>query len=121
MRYLFPVLLVFLLFGWHHGPIQAQQPVAPGQEVEVLPPQGALQPAPQLMPQGYYPPVFPAIPPRLPRVDSREVWQYMGVTETGRYRPRVILAPQGSYYYYNRAPYPWISNRSTAFMPYALD
>src|SRR5665213_2120337 len=115
------LLLVFIVFGWQSGPSWAQPEVAPAQEIDVLPPPVILQPAPRLMPQGYYPPVFPAIPPQAPRLGTREVWQYMGVTQTGRYRPRVILSPYGSYYYYNRAPYPWITNRASAFMPYALD
>jgi hypothetical protein len=45
----------------------------------------------------------------------------MGVTQTGRYRPRVILSPGGSYYYYNGEPYPWVSTHGSNFMPYAVD
>lgn len=59
--------------------------------------------------------------PRPPRLDSREIWQYYGVNRYGYFRPRVILAPQGAYYQFNGAPYPWQSSRTTNFMPYALD
>ncbi len=109
------LLMFSLLFAWCAPALGAQQPD------EVLPQPLPAGPSAQLMPQGSYPPVFPVVPPRRPLPGTREVWQYMGVTETGRYRPRVVLSPYGSYYYYNGEPYPWITNRSQIYMPYALD
>src|SRR5262249_9868097 len=52
------------------------------------------------------PPVV--FPPRLPyeRINRYEVWQYYAVDRQGRFRPRVIYGPHGSYYLYNGAPYP---------------
>jgi hypothetical protein len=85
------------------------------------PPLNLLQPAPRLMPQGYYPPVFPAVPPQQPRFGTREVWQYMALDQYGKWRPKVIQSPYGSYYQYNGQPYPWITTRPTNYMPYVLD
>lgn len=94
-----------------------------GQDIELLLPPQTIEPpvAPRLMPQGYYPPIFPAVPPQLPRPGTREQWQYLGVTDTGRWRPRVILSPYGSYYYYSGEPFGWITSRPSSYMPYALD
>ena len=44
----------------------------------------------------------------LPRPGTREVWQYYGVNRFGRFVPRVIVTPEGAYYYRNGEPYPWV-------------
>ncbi len=66
-------------------------------------------------------PVVMPFPPSRPRPGTREVWQYFGVDRTGSFRPRVILAPAGAYYYANGQPFPWVSNNSRSFMPYATE
>jgi hypothetical protein len=58
--------------------------------------------------------------PMLPRPGTREVWQYYGVDSRGRWVPRVILSPFGSYYYYNGAPYPYTPQPNTV-LPYVVD
>lgn len=96
---------------------QAQQP-------EALPLPKAANPAiPQVLPAHPLPgqPSPFLLPPALPNPNTREVWQYYGVTSRGSFRPRVILAPAGSYYLYNGRPYPFTTVHPEAFMPYALD
>jgi hypothetical protein len=66
-------------------------------------------------------PALPIFLPEMPRPGTREVWQYYAVDSFGRFRPRVILAPGGAYYYRSGEPYPWVPNRSTRFMPWAVD
>jgi hypothetical protein len=115
-RFLFVFLLVSFL-----GSTAAAQDI--DEDEVILPPPQTIEPplAPRLMPQGFYPPVFPALPPERPRTGTREAWQYLGVTETGRWRPRVILSPHGAYYYYSGEPYPWPTLRPSSYMPFALD
>jgi len=50
-----------------------------------------------------------------------DVWQYYGVDRFGRFRPRVIYSPYGSYYLYNGEPYPWTTTHALDFMPYVVD
>jgi hypothetical protein len=116
LRHLVRLALVLPLLDLLTAPVRAQQPENILPPPMIVPPGAAGQPA--LLPHGYYPGI---VPPHMPRPGTREVWQYMGVTDTGRYRPRVILSPYGSYNYYNREPYPWVNNRSTNWMPYAVD
>jgi hypothetical protein len=95
------------------------------QEPELIPaPKQFVPPPPSVLPQPFVPqPLMPPtiILPPMPRHGTMEVWQSYGVDSTGRFRPRVILSPSGSYYQYNNEPYPWITNRTRQFMPYALD
>ena len=62
-----------------------------------------------------------AIVPYFPRTDTREVWQHYGVNSLGRFVPRVIVLPHGSYYSRDLQPYPWTTNRTTAIMPWKVD
>ena len=62
-----------------------------------------------------------AIVPYFPRTDTREVWQHYGVNSLGRFVPRVIVLPYGSYYSRDLQPYPWTTNRTTAIMPTKVD
>jgi hypothetical protein len=69
-----------------------------------------LQPAPEQFPapKQIAPAVpFWVLPPRPPRLDTREGWSMYGVNSAGRFRPRVVLSPYGSYYLYTGEPYPW--------------
>jgi hypothetical protein len=90
------------------------QPAAPEKE------KGELLPAPRrVIPEFVGPYVLPSLPPQ---PGTREVWQYYGVDRSGRFLPRVILAPYDrSYYLYNGQPYPWTTTRPELHMPYALD
>jgi len=54
------------------------------------------------------------------RNNRYEIWQFYEVGHQGRFRPRVIYSPYGSYYLDDGRPYPWISNHSLDFMPYAV-
>ena len=53
-------------------------------------------------------------------VNRYEIWQFYDVGHQGRFRPRVIYSGYGSYYLDDGRPYPWISNHSLDFMPYAI-
>jgi hypothetical protein len=68
------------------------------QEPEQLAPPRQFSP-----PITYY--IVPAAPPRL---DTRAAWSLYGVDQMGRFRPRVVLSPYGSYYLRNGEPYPWM-------------
>jgi hypothetical protein len=59
-------------------------------------------------------------PPNLTRINRYEVWQLYDVGHYGRFRPRVIYSAYGSFYLDDGRPYPWISNHSLDFMPYAV-
>jgi hypothetical protein len=63
---------------------------------------------------------FYILPPPMPRLDTRAGWSYFGTDQTGRFRPRVVLSPYGSYYLYSGEPYPW-SPRPRLVMPMTSD
>ena len=65
-------------------------------------------------------PVIPVFPP-YQRQDTMEVWQHYRVGPLGRFVPRVIVTPYGPLYSRNLEPYPWMQNRTSAIMPYAVD
>ena len=55
------------------------------------------------------------------RTSRYDVWQYYGVDYQGRFRPRVIYSPSGSYYLYNGEPYPWVTTHPRDVMPRVVD
>jgi hypothetical protein len=55
------------------------------------------------------------------RTSRYDVWQYYGVDYQGRFRPRVIYSPSGSYYLYNGEPYPWVTTHERDIMPRVVD
>src|SRR5438105_7943641 len=55
------------------------------------------------------------------RTSRYDVWQYYGVDYQGRFRPRVIYSPSGSYYLYNGEPYPWVTTHDRDVMPRIVD
>jgi hypothetical protein len=59
--------------------------------------------------------------PVYPRQDTIDVWQHYGVGTRGRFVPRVIVTPFGPLYSRDLSPYPWMQNRTTNIMPYAVD
>jgi hypothetical protein len=54
-------------------------------------------------------------------VSRYEVWQNYGVDRFGRFRPRVIYSPYGSFYARDGKPFPWVTTHPLEMMPYALD
>ncbi|HLJ92021.1 MAG TPA: hypothetical protein VKU02_02395 [Gemmataceae bacterium] len=54
------------------------------------------------------------------RINRYEVWQFYEVGHQGRFRPRVIYSAYGAFYLDDGRPYPWVSNHSLDFMPYAV-
>jgi hypothetical protein len=86
-------------------------PAADGPELTPL-----ADPAPVVvMPPGSFVPLGFYRPNRL------DVWQYYAVDRSGHFRPRVALTPEGAYYMYNGAPYPWLGVRPRDVMTYILD
>ena len=84
------------------------------------PPPPEFPPPPQVHATGnLFLPVVPVYAP--PEHGKLSVWQLYGVDSSGRFRPRVIYSPQGAYYLYNFAPYPWTSINRGQYMPYAVD
>jgi hypothetical protein len=87
---------------------------------QVLPPPHVLPPA-NMAPPGFVAPVMPpagkplpslplaALPYPVPgyRPSAYQVWQNYGLTYNGWLRPRVIQTPQGGYFLYNGAPFPY--------------
>ena len=100
--------------------------MARGQEPEQLPQPRPKQPAPPSLytpyPPSYYvpyePPVVPSVPPPM---NSREGWAYFAPNYMGQMRPRVIMAPYGSYYLYNGWPYYGLSTGRNYLLPRTTD
>ncbi len=59
--------------------------------------------------------------PERPQPGTREIWQYYGLDNRGRFLPRVIYTPNVSFYLRNGEIYPWTWNRPTLYMPYSVD
>lgn len=64
---------------------------------------------------------LPAYPPYVMEHGTRDVWMNYGVDRAGRWRPRVILAPYGSYYRGTLEPYPWTTTRPGSYLPSVRD
>jgi hypothetical protein len=92
---------IFVLFAFTAPNAVAQQP-APPQTPEPLPTPRTIVVEPiKLVP--------------LAPLGSRDVWKNFAVDSSGRLRPRVVLAPyDSSFYYYNGAPYPYLPIRNSA-------
>jgi hypothetical protein len=88
---------------------QPEQLPPPRQSVRDPQPQPPSMPGPVYLYQPYF------------RTSRYDVWQYYGVDRLGRFRPRVIYSPYGSYYLYNGHPYPWVTTHARDFMPYVMD
>jgi hypothetical protein len=90
---------------------RADEPQQPKKDLESLP-------APkQLLPPGD--PPYLVLPPR--RLDTRWVWSLYAPDQSGRLRPRVILAPYGSYYLRDGEPYPWTTTQQRFVLPRTAD
>jgi hypothetical protein len=103
--------LVFM--GWSIG-LRAEEPAKDEKKFEAPLPQKTTGPVTTLI-MPYY------IPSSMPRPGTREIWQYYGVDNRGRWQPRVILSPYGAYYYYNGASFPNTTSQPHLFMPYVVD
>lgn len=101
----FGLIMMFLVFGVLIPSSGAQEK---GKVEKIPAPKQKVEP-------GY--PVFP----RAPREDTLQVWQHYGVGPLGRFVPRVIVTPYGPLYSRDLQPYPWIHNRTSSIMPYAVD
>jgi hypothetical protein len=51
------------------------------------------------------------LPPVITDRGTPEIWNSYAVDQTGRWRPRVVLSPYGSYYYGTGEMYPWTTTR----------
>jgi hypothetical protein len=81
--------------------------------MEQLPPPQELRSEPLVVDESS---LFQA-PTRLNRYD---IWQFYAVGHQGRFRPRVIYSPHGSFYLHDGQPYPWVSLHALDFMPHAV-
>ena len=90
------------------APTSAQEPKQKEQKAEPLPPPKT--PAPSTI----------LIEPAYPQPGTREVWQYYGIDSRGRFLPRVMYHPSGSFNLQTGERYPWTTTRPTQFMPYAI-
>jgi len=55
-----------------------------------------------------------------PRISRYEVWKNLGVDQYGQFRPVVIDSPYGTYYRYNREPFPWATLYPWEYTPYIM-
>jgi hypothetical protein len=85
-------------------------------EPESLPAPRSLTPPPVVQV-----PPMPQIPIGHPRVSDYEHWQNYGITRSGRFRPLVITLPDGMYYRYNGAPYPYAIVHPDRVMSYVTN
>jgi hypothetical protein len=109
-------LAFFQTLGWSDEPRRPQDDSASPKRETALP----VEQAPLPQPTGNL--LLPVVPVYTPPEHGRlSVWQLYGVDITGRFRPRVIVSPQGAYYLYNFAPYPWTTTNNLRYMPYAVD
>ena len=91
------------------SPLMADEPKQKDQKAEPLPAPKVVVPDPVI------------ITPAWPQAGTREIWQNYGVDGRGRFLPRVMYHPAGSFYLRDGSPYPWTTTRPTLFMPYAID
>jgi hypothetical protein len=103
-------VLFFALLLASFAPLHADEPSQP----ERLPPPKESEPQYVLPERSYLPALYF-------RTNRYDVWQYYGVDRLGRFRPRVVYSPYGSYYLYNGQPYPWVTTHARDFMPYVMD
>jgi hypothetical protein len=92
------------------SPLAAAEPSA-----EALPP-----PRPVLPPAVMAPPPLPGEMMLFARHDPYAVWQNYGIDRRGYWRPRVMYSAEGAYYYYNGAPYPWMTTHPETVRPYSI-
>jgi hypothetical protein len=104
---------LFLVGGVHAA--QEPEPLPLPREVQgkdVLPPPRVLGPMP----------FFPFAPPDPPpQFGRRDVWQNFAVDSRGRFVPRVIYSPYGSYYLYNGRPFPYTTTQPKLVQPTIVD
>ena len=98
-------LIVALLFGWA-GIFAPAHSVADEQLKELKAPRVLTLPE---VPTGYY------------RQSRMAIWDYYAVDRQGYFRPRVILAPEGSYFLYNGAPYPMAPVKPQSVIPHIIE
>jgi hypothetical protein len=67
------------------------------------------------------PPPLVVFNPQWGRINYHAVWENYAVDRFGYFRPRVVLTPDGAFYYYNGRPFRWAYSRPLEWMPYAND
>ena len=101
--------VVVLAVGTMVGAAACQEPTAP----PAGPPEQLPTPTPIPAPVVVERVGIPAFP-----LGSRDVWSNFAVDSSGRFRPRVVLAPyDSSYYLYNGAPYRYLPTRNLSYKP----
>ncbi len=95
------------IFAWTSVGGEPQQKGPQPKEPETLPAPKAAYPEYRL--------VFP------PRLDTRNIWSLYAPDRFGRMRPRVVLAPYGSYYLRGGEPYPWTTTQQQFLLPRTAD
>ncbi len=108
MRLCLPCSALLIILGCS-APLIADEPKQKNQKVEPLP--APKTTAPDTM----------VVTPAWPQAGTRDVWQNYGVDSRGRFLPRVMYHPVGSFYLRDGQPYPWTTTRPTLFMPYAIE
>lgn len=116
------MLLHSLVLAVVAGPVaaaSADEPLPPPHPLPLpppLPPPGPMLLRPPRVPMPYVPG-----PTAFYRPSAYGVWQTYSVTWQGRFRPRVLYLPYGSFYQANGAPFPWSPVKTQEYMPYAAD
>lgn len=99
--------LIFILVAFSGPEAYCQE------KEELLPPPRAETPLVMPVPNWLAPPPPPLGP--------RDIWQYYGVDQSGKFRPRVIYSPMGAYYLHNRQPFPWTTTRPSLYMRFIVN
>jgi hypothetical protein len=83
--------------------------IPPSMIAGVLPPHGRPIPTLPLAASPFPPPGY--------QPSAYQVWQNYGVTYNGWLRPRIFQTPQGGYWLYNGAPFPYVYTMPERHMP----
>jgi hypothetical protein len=93
---------------------KADEPVCVPNGVRVLPQFGELMP-PLQGTTGQFPPTIAT------RQNRYEPWQNYGVSNTGYFRPRVLMFPDGeSFWVYDGKNYPWLTTHMRWVTPFFI-
>jgi hypothetical protein len=104
-----------MLFAGPASTGQPDEPIGTPRVVPVLP-----QPRFEVMPplQGTASQLPPTIATRQNRYES---WQYVGISQTGQFRPRVLLFPDGeAFWAVDGTWYPWLTTHMTWVVPFFI-
>ena len=104
-----------LLFLWIGSQAQADEPIGKPR-IYPAPAQGTYELMPPLQgTTGFLPPTIPT------RQNRYEHWQYVGVTQTRQWAPRVLVFPDGQAFWADDGTwYPWLSTHMTWVVPFFI-